>query len=275
MRVDLDHSRGGEPLYVQLANALSDVITRDKLRAGDQLPSETALAADNHLSRATVIKAYDLLVERGQVVRRQGRGSFVTPRPMARMLPELTSFSEHVHGLGLTPSSLLLRYEELDATAPERPVTPFENQPVVVVERLRSVDGAPVGLHRVVVPADVARRVAVSEETASAPTFSLYSALERHGVHLESAEESMQAINAGDADAELLGIDPGTALIEVIRETRDADGRLVEHVRARYLGSQYIYRISFTPTSQGDHHDTDPREARHPRRRLGLAPDGL
>lgn len=275
MHLDLDHTRGGVPLYLQLANALGEVIAREGLKPGDQLPSETVLAADNTLSRATVIKAYDLLVERGQVVRRQGKGSFVTPRPMARHLPELTSFSEHVHGLGLTPSSSLLGFETYAAGAPGRPASPFEDSGVVVVERLRSVDGAPVGLHRVVVREDVAEAIDLTEATAAAGSFSLYSALQRHGIELTSAEESMQAVNASPEDAELLGVEPGTALIEVIRESRDASGRLIEHVRARYLGSTYIYRISFAPSSHGENHDLTRREAARPGRRLGAPADRL
>lgn len=275
MHLDLDHTRGGVPLYLQLANALGEVIAREGLKPGDQLPSETVLAADNTLSRATVIKAYDLLVERGQVVRRQGKGSFVTPRPLARHLPELTSFSEHVHGLGLTPSSSLLGFETYAAGAPGRPASPFEDSGVVVVERLRSVDGAPVGLHRLVVREDVAEAIDLTEATAAAGSFSLYSALQRHGIELTSAEESMQAVNASPEDAELLGVEPGTALIEVIRESRDASGRLIEHVRARYLGSTYIYRISFAPSSHGENHDLTRHEAARPGRRLGAPADRL
>ncbi len=118
MYVELDHGRGEQPLYVQLANALQDHIELHKLAAGDQLPSETALARENRLSRATVIKAFDTLIDRGLVTRRQGKGTFVNARPMERQLPELTSFSEHVHGLGLTPRSELLSFDRLAPGTP-------------------------------------------------------------------------------------------------------------------------------------------------------------
>jgi GntR family transcriptional regulator len=85
----------------------------------------------------------------------------------------------------------------------------------------------------------------------------------------------MQAVNASPEDAELLGVEPGTALIEVIRESRDASGRLIEHVRARYLGSTYIYRISFAPSSHGENHDLTRHEAARPGRRLGAPADRL
>jgi len=269
MRIDLDTSRGAAPLYLQVANAIEDVITLDRLRPGDLLPSENALASDNALSRATVIKAYDTLVERGAVTRRQGRGTFVTAKPMERLLPELTSFSEHVHGLGLTPGSTLLSFDVLDADSRDRPFAPFSaeaagaTETVVQIERLRTVGGSPVGIHRTHLPTDIAERCGLTETTVAAPGFSLYRSLAEAGVHLDSAEESLRAINASASDAELLGVDERTALIEVVRASRDADGRLIEVVRARYLGSKYVYNIAFSSPLPGGHHEETHHIASH------------
>ncbi|WP_245635979.1 GntR family transcriptional regulator [Herbiconiux solani] len=268
MRVDLEHGRGEQPLYVQLANAVQDFIALERLKPGDILPSETVLASENHLSRATVIKAFDTLVERGVVTRRQGKGTFVNARPMQRQLPELTSFSEHVHGLGLAPGSTLLSFDLIGADSPERPASAFDDEPVgaegalqplVRVERLRTVGDAPVGIHRTFVPADVAERIGLTEPAAARPDFSFYGALRENGVHLDSGEESLRAINADAVDADLLGVEEGIALIEIVRASRDTTGRLVEVVRARYLGTQYLYHITFAPTSPGGHHEETPR----------------
>lgn len=271
MRFELGSSREASPLYVQLAKAIEDHITLKRLKPGDLLPSETVLASVNQLSRATVIKAFDTLVDRGVVTRRQGRGTFVSARPMERQLPELTSFSEHVHGLGLTPGSVLLSFANLAPRAPERPDSPYmPEEPLAMIERLRTVEDSPVGLHRTLVPADVAEKIGLDERSAAKPGFSLYRALTDSGIYLTSGEETLRAINADAHDAELLAADEGIALIEVVRYSRDADGRLVEVVRARYLGSQYLYQIAFAPTLPGG-----PREQAHSsstRTGGGLAP---
>jgi len=265
MRVELDHGRGEQPLYVQLANALQNFITLEKLKPGDILPSEMVLANENQLSRATVIKAFDTLIDRGVVTRRQGKGTFVNARPMERQLPELTSFSEHVYGLGLAPGSTLLSFELIAADAPERPASAFDAEPssqregLVRVERLRTVGDDKVGIHRTLIPADVAERVGLTEPAAAHTDFSLYDSLRKAGVFLDSGEESLRAINADAHDAELLGVDEGTALIEVVRASRDASGRLIEVVRARYLGTQYRYHITFAPTSPGGTNEQTPR----------------
>ncbi|WP_436699659.1 PLP-dependent aminotransferase family protein [Nocardioides sp. BYT-33-1] len=64
-------------LYRQLAAALADAISAGELVAGDRLPSERDLARALHLSRATVVAAYDELRGRGLVESRQGSGSRV------------------------------------------------------------------------------------------------------------------------------------------------------------------------------------------------------
>lgn len=263
MRVELEHVRGGQPLYLQLANAVQDFITLEKLKPGDVLPSETVLASENRLSRATVIKAFDTLIDRGVVTRRQGKGTFVNARPMERQLPELNSFSEHVHGLGLAPGSTLLSFETIEAGSVDRPSSPFGAlEELVVVERLRTVDEKAVGIHRTMVSTEIAERIGLTERIAAKSDFSFYEALRTNGVHLDSGQETLRAINADARDAELLGVDEGFALIEIVRASRDTTGRLIEVVRARYLGTQYLYTISFTPTPPGGSHDETPRTAR-------------
>lgn len=252
MRVELNHGKGQQPLYVQLADALETFIAREQLRPGDLLPSETVLAGENQLSRATVIKAFDSLVERGLVTRRRGRGTFVSAKPMQRQLPEFTSFSEHVHGLGRTPGSSLVSFAAFGPDDAARPASPFdaegEDGALVRVERLRTVAGEPVGIHRTLVPGTIAERVGLTEQTAAHPDFSFYDALRRADVYLASGEESLRAINASRVDARLLGVDEGTALIEVVRLSRDPHGQLIEVAQARYLGTQYVYHIAFAPT---------------------------
>ena len=276
MRVELSAERGSASLYLQLANALQDVISLRRLQPGDVLPSETVLAAENQLSRATVIKAYDTLIERGLVTRRQGKGTFVNARPMERQLPDLTGFTEHVHGLGLAPGSRLLSFDQIAAESPDRPSSAFPPEvPLVAIERLRTVDDVPVGLHRTLVPADVAERSGLDERAVARDRFSLYSTLRAAGIHLASGEETLSAINANDEDAEMLGVEPGTALIEIVRDSYDADGRLVEVVRARYLGSQYRYHIQFAPSAPGGSSEETNRSPTRTGGGLDLAHDGL
>lgn len=276
MRFELDASRGALPLYMQLANALQAHIVDNALPEGAQLPSEPTLAAENDLSRATILKAFELLVDRGLVSRRRGKGTFVRSRPMERRLPELTSFSEHIDTLGLMPGSVLLDYAEFGPGAAGRPGSPFpDDTGIVVLDRLRSVGGNPVGLQRLIIPDFIANRVGIDEPVAARPDFSFYGSLRAAGILLSEGEETLRAINAEKDEAAHLEVPTGTALIEVDRNSRDASGQLVENVRARYLGTHYLYRVTLNNPSNGGNYETNSGMA--PRTGGGFAPrnDGV
>jgi len=73
-------SSGDGPLYRQLAAAIRAGLATGAI--GDHLPSERDLASELMVSRTTTVAAYDLLVEDGVLVRRQGSGTFIARRPI-------------------------------------------------------------------------------------------------------------------------------------------------------------------------------------------------
>jgi GntR family transcriptional regulator len=160
----LNRQRGGPPLYRQLAGALAEQIRQGELRPGDRLPSEVELTAELNVSRATVTKALDELMARGLLVREQGRGTFVAGPPMERRPPGLRSFTAQIDSLGHRPSTRLLSFDEATAHRGDPILSAYpRGTPLVVIRRLRLVDGRPVGLHRSAVPAEVAVRAGITE----------------------------------------------------------------------------------------------------------------
>lgn len=242
----LERRPGDLPLYAQIADLLRSRIVGSGMRPGDRLESEPELARDLGVSRATVAKALELLIRDGLVARQQGRGTFVTRSPLDRRLPELTSFSEHVAGLGLVAGQRFVDYRRTG-------IGPGEADPllaafavglaVVVARRIRLVNGLPAGLHRTVVPAAIADTIGFTEDALRGEQVSLYALFETHGIALARAEEHLQACNASPDDAALLDIEPGQALMHVRRLSRETSGQLVEAVDARYIGALYDYRV--------------------------------
>ncbi|MEV8529826.1 GntR family transcriptional regulator [Streptomyces sp. NPDC052000] len=70
--------------YELIADSLRQRIADGEFTPDDLLPSQRDLCAQWDVSRATVIKAYDLLVQDGLVVARQGQGFHVVLTPLAR-----------------------------------------------------------------------------------------------------------------------------------------------------------------------------------------------
>jgi GntR family transcriptional regulator len=245
------------PLYVQIAARVRELIERERLGPGAALPSEADLRQRLSVSRATIRQALHELELEGWIERHQGRGTFVALPALERSLPELTSFSEHLASKGLVSSSQLLRYERVSADGTERRAgrapSPDGPEPrlfpremeLVRVVRLRLANAAAVGVHTTLLPLSLAETVAFSEERLRADQqCSLYACLEEHGVRLRSAEEHLRARTASAAEARVLGVPRQTAVMSVLRLTRDELGELVEAVRAVYLGDTYDYVIT-------------------------------
>jgi len=68
-----------EPIYAQLVRILQEQITAGKLRPGDRLPSESQLCKHHGVSRMTVRRAINILVEQGVIITKQGQGTFIKP----------------------------------------------------------------------------------------------------------------------------------------------------------------------------------------------------
>jgi GntR family transcriptional regulator/MocR family aminotransferase len=71
--------RKGVPLFLQIAQAVTDDIRRGRLRPGDALPGTRTLARSLGIQRLTVVAAFDELVAEGWIVTRPARGTFVSP----------------------------------------------------------------------------------------------------------------------------------------------------------------------------------------------------
>lgn len=263
MSAELERQKGGMALYLQIAHLMRQHISHNDLRAGDRLPSEPVLSHQLRVSRTTVAKALDVLVSEGLVTRSQGRGTFVSQPPLDRLLPELTGFTEHVRSLGRSGGQTLISYET-DVGGGEDPLVAVfdDGVPVVVVRRVRLVDGHPVGIHRTVLEAGLAERIGFTEERLASGGLSLYALLAAGGVELETAQEHLRALCADHEEATLLDVDVGTALMHVRRLSRDHQGRFVEAVDALYVGALYDYRIELvaggspaSPVTSEDEHD--------------------
>ena len=241
----LVRQKGGLPLYAQLASVLRELIDGEELGPGSRLPSEPELVARYGISRATGAKALDVLEREGLIQREQGRGTFVRDTVLDRPLPELTGFTEHVTKAGYEPGQRLLSVERARAEEVGSLASLFEEDlEVVVVRRVRLVDGEPVGLHRTVLPAALAARIGFVEERLRNEQLSLYGQLREHGLELAWAEEHLQARVASEEEASLLEVPAGEALINVRRFSHDRQNRLVEAVDAVYIGRRYDYRVT-------------------------------
>jgi GntR family transcriptional regulator len=229
----LDPSQS-QPLYQQLQRALREAIEKRVLAPDDALPAERQIASELAVSRITVRKAIDGLVEEGLLVRRPGSGNFVASR-IEKNFAKLTSFSEDMRSRGRTPHSEWLKRAE-GAVTPEEALTLrlSPGAPVFRFHRLRFADDAPMCLEY----ATVSGECLASLEAVDT---SLYEALERAGNRPVRALQRLRALLLNAEQAKLLHAREGDAGLLVERVGFLRDGRAVEFCQSYFRGDTYDF----------------------------------
>jgi GntR family transcriptional regulator len=223
-----------QPLYQQLQRALREAIEKRLIAVDEALPAERQLAEDLQVSRITVRKAIEGLVEDGLLVRRQGAGNFVSPR-VEKNFAKLTSFSEDMRARGRVPSSEWIRKSQGTVT-PEEAMTLrlSPGTPVFRFHRLRFADNAPMSV-------EFATVVAACLPSLEAVQNSLYEALGQAGNRPVRALQRLRALLLRAEQARLLEAREGDAGLLVERVGFLPDGRAVEFCQSYYRGDTYDF----------------------------------
>ena len=93
------------PLFQQLAEELRNALRAGEYPPGSQLPTEHQLCGRYGVSRVTVRKALEELSQRGEVVRRPGKGTFVADKKFQRDLTSVLSYTEMCRRMGRAPGA--------------------------------------------------------------------------------------------------------------------------------------------------------------------------
>ncbi len=226
------------PLYRQLVDRLRFEIAGKA--PGDRIDSEPQLTRRFRVSRFTVARAIEILVDEGLVNRRQGLGSFVAAPTLKRAPSYLLSFTEAVAAAGRSGSHRLLAF----GPTPWRETLPYaEDEALIALDRLRLVDRVPTAIHRSVISAAVAARIGLSADIAARPHFSLYRLFDEAGLLVVRGVEKLRARGATPEECELLRLrdDEHRVVMSVRRQTFADDGTILDVVDAVYDARRYAY----------------------------------
>jgi GntR family transcriptional regulator len=167
------------PIVEQVNRIIRDRIQDGLYPPGGRLPSETELAAEFGISRATLRLAIAPLVSDGVLLRKQGDGTYVNKRgwEVTAKLDRFWSFVRLIQETGHEPDVRMLRVAYRAVTEDEALLLeiPLENQ-VLVIERVFLSENCPVIYSTNVVPAVLFDEAPSSSETI----VSIYDFLHAH-----------------------------------------------------------------------------------------------
>lgn len=233
------------PLYYQLKKILIDMIENEEIKADEAIPSEPKLMVMHDLSRTTVRKAIDELVNEGYLYKIQGKGTFVKGRGFEQALIKLSGCSEDIKRLGLTPKPKVLHSS---ITNPSKRVAHLlgilEGEQVFFMERIVYGDELPINKNKSYIPYKYVSGI----EKFDFNIESLYKVLEKdYHISIKKAVRSIEAILANDEVADQLEVNEGSPVLlfkgQVIATTSSGKEFIIEHFEAIYRSDQFKFYI--------------------------------
>jgi GntR family transcriptional regulator len=213
---------------------MSEQIKVGDLRPGDRIPSERELTQLTRVSRTTARIAIEELVASGLVYRELGRGTFVA-EPRMRNLMGFASFSEDIIARGMKPKSVVLRQEEIKASAKIASDLRIEvGEPVLNLVRIRLADDDPIAVQHSYLPS----KLVPGLDALDLADKSLFSILRtEYGIYPAWTEAEVEASSASSELAEHFGIAEGSPVLVVFGLSYTDTFEIVERIKT-YYGSQ-------------------------------------
>jgi GntR family transcriptional regulator len=240
------------PRYHRIAETLRARIRGGEWGPGAPLPNQRRLARDFGVTLMTLRQALQLLEGEALITRRHGLGTFVAAPSIDYEITKLRRFAGDLSAQGESVSTRVLGARP---AVPDHRVSAALGVPararLVVLERLRLVEGHPMSLQRSFVPADIGEAVLGADLATP-----LSQILEfKLGIVITRAREAVSAVRLGRREARELGCPSGVPAFESERVSFDAAGRAVVFDRVFIPGDRFriTRELHYEPSLRGAH----------------------
>ncbi len=203
--------------------------------------SEEKLAQQYNVSRLTARNAVVELVNEGYLYRIQGQGTFVSKPKVGIGHSEFSGFIGDMSKMGFKVHSQVLEATEI---IPDKELKEAlrlkEMESVYKLVRLRFANEEPIVIQESYLPS----KRCTGLLDLDLENCSLYKTLRnKYHIRLVYAHESLTAIAASQAQADLLRMESGSPLLYFKRVTFSEQEFPIEYVRSWFRGDRYVYEI--------------------------------
>ena len=229
------------PLYQQIKALITQSLQSGEWKPGELIPSEVELAGRFKVSQGTVRKAIDELAAENLVMRRQGKGTFVSTHHEARA---------HFRFLRLVPDEGVPHYPESKFIEVKRVRAPADvarlmdlksGDAVIFIKRVQYFDGVPTIVEELWLPGLIFKGLTAERLVEyKGPMYGLFET--EFGTRMIRASEQIRAVCADEGAAQLLGIAPGTPMLSSERVSFTYGDKPVELRRGLYLTTRHHYQ---------------------------------
>lgn len=229
-----------EPLYQQFARQLENAILAGHLQPGCQIESEDVLTRRHQVSRITIRQAVDDLVRKQLLVRKQGKGTFVTAPTVRHDLSRLHGLLGSLFSQSEKASARLLRYELAKPPAEVAKAMGLKPmQAALAVDRLYMIGDKPIALAK-----GWLAPVVASIPRAKAELISTEDMMHEAGIPVATSQVSIRAVSGGVGIGKLLRVSARTPILVVQRTSFGRDGGANEFGSIYFCSDSYEIVLS-------------------------------
>ena len=230
------------PLYYQLKESILEAIKNEEIVVGEKIPSERELAEYHNISRMTVKKAVDILVNNDYLIKKQGRGTFVSNYKESYSISPLLSFTKEMEKKGLNYKNKILNFTKVKDKKIAKKLNFKENDKFFRFERLRLIENKPFLLEKTYLST---KKIAdlKQEELKNNSLFKLIK--NKYNIKLKNAEAEIEAVILNDQIAKKMKVKEGMLGLYFEQISRDENDEIIEYTSAYYRNDNYKFKFKF------------------------------
>ena len=251
--IDQSNDTSFKPKYYRIYEDLHQKLLAGDFEQGERFPSENELVERYQVSRGTVLQAIKMLIGEGYLRREQGKGTFVNFKKISQDPERLMGFTELMQKHDMEPSGRILTRKTLaPGQAVQKIMELKSNERVVHLVRLRLGDLQPLIIEQSYFNYTYFEPL-LNEDLENQSIFRLLH--EKTDYRLGSAQQTIEAKNAGPFEHQQLTVSIGTPLLVIKRLVRLTNGSCFQYSEDIYRSDQ----ISFSTTTHPfeDDHNAD------------------
>src|ERR1019366_187091 len=230
------------PYYFQLSNYIERKIKAKEFEPGQLMSSEQEICEKLNISRTVVRQAMADLERKGLITKQSGKRSTVSyPKYQGSLMQNLRGYYEDAVSKGQKPTTRVLKLAVVPAEGEVAEALKLnEGEPVIMLNRLRFLDGDPEVLVVTYLPESKCPGLVREDLTNQ----SLYELLARkYGLVISQGYRTVEAIALERADAKLFDLPPGSPALLLKSVGLLEDGTPLEYFVAKHRGDRSQFHI--------------------------------
>lgn len=227
-------------VFQEVADKIKKRVVEGVYVSAQRLPSEYDLAKEFDVSRLTVRKAIDSLIQQNVLVKQKGKGTYVMKQSekIQSGRSGLQGFTEAAKAYGKDSQTKVITFEKLSAI-PDEAVEALQlesGEAVYHITRVRSIDKEPMTVEDLYIKA--AYVPTITKKQASGSLFTLI----EEQIEISYSHQEVEAILMTEKLSELLQVEEGNPVLMVHSITYSADAKPILYDTSYYRADRYTFK---------------------------------